>query len=239
MRIAKLAGGAGILVITSIVGGPLIGGALAAPRNAPAATQQSEVEHGRGLVSNAGEYCDVYLDTFATELGVERSALLPAGKAAAKAAIDAAVEAGDLDADRGAALKERIDAITDPGCGFIGGLGRAFAHGFERGFVHADVLDAAAESVNLDSSDLMKRFASGDSLQDIAADQDVAYAKVKADVLAALDADLKAAVDKGLDQARADAVHDRVAAWLDAGGERPSHRLRERPESQGAPSSFQ
>ncbi|HEY7525843.1 MAG TPA: hypothetical protein VIA82_03335 [Candidatus Limnocylindria bacterium] len=239
MRIAKLAGGAGILVLASVVGGTLIGGVLAAPRTpSAAASPRISVEPGRPLAGAASEYCDVYLDAFARELGVDRGDLLPAAKAAAKAAIDAAVKGGDLDADRGAQLKDRIDAITDPGCGFLGGLGRAYVHGFGRGFVHADVLDAAADALDLDSSDLIARMSNGDSLQDISADQDVDYGKVKADVLAAVDADLKAAVDKGLDQARADGVHDRIAAWLDAGGEPPMHRLRERRGPQGGTFRF-
>lgn len=235
MRIAKLVGGAGLLLAASIVGGTLIGNVLAAPRDAAKGAEPAVDAHGGPWLAKAGEYCDVYLDTFAAELGVDRDALLPAGKAAAKAAIDAAVEAGDLDADRAAALKDRIDAITDPGCGFIGGVGRAFGHGFARGFVHADVLDAAAEALNLDRSELFERMANGDSLQDVAKDQGISYDAVKTDVLEALDADLDAAVEKGLDQARADAIHDRVSAWLDAGGEAPMHRLRDRVDGAGEP----
>jgi hypothetical protein len=238
MRIAKLVAGAGLLVAASIVGGTLIGGVLAAPRAAPSTSNQAADAHGSAWLGKAGEHCDVYLETFAHELGVDRDALLPAGKAAANAAIDAAVEAGDLDADRAAALKERIGGITDAGCGFLGGLGRAFGHGFGHGFVHADVLDAAADAVGLDSSDLFERMADGASLAEIAGDQGVDYDQVKADVLGALDADLDAAVDKGLDRARADAVHDRVASWLDDGGKPPMHRHRERPSAVGGPFSF-
>ena len=225
MRFAKLAAGAGVLVAVSIIGGTLIGSVLAAPRSG--GTNGSPSANGGPWLGDAGEYCDVYLDTLAGELGVSRDDLLPAGQAAAKAAIDAAVAAGDLDADRAAELKERIDAIEDAGCGgLLGGIGHPFIRGFAHGVVHADVIDAAADALGLDRSELFERFADGDSLEDIAADQKVAYDEVKADVLAALDADLDAAVANGLDQERADAVHDRAAAWLDNGGEPrlgPSH----------------
>jgi hypothetical protein len=219
MRTAKLIGAAGLLVAASIIGGTLIGGVLAAQTGGSAAEQPLTHDGGRLLGGEAGEYCEVYLDTFASELGVSRDDLLPASKAAAIAAIDAAVEAGDLDEDRAAQIKERIDGIDDPGCGFIGALGRAFGHGFGHGFVGADVLDAAAGALGLDSGQLMSQLADGNSLEEIAADQDVAYDTVKTATIAALEADLDAAVAQGLDQERADSVLQRVQTWLDEGGE--------------------
>lgn len=215
MRIAKLFGAAALLVATAIVGGTLIGGVLAAP----SATSSP----GAGVDSNppavAGEYCDVYLDTLASELGVGRDELLPASQAAAIAAIDAAVADGRLDEDRAATMKERIGTISDEGCAFVGGLGRAFAMGKAHGFMHADVLDAAAAAMNLDSSDLIDRMADGTSLEEIAGAEGVAYDSVKAAVIDAVQADLDAAVAEGMDQDRADAALERVQGWLDDGGQ--------------------
>ena len=237
MRIAKLIAGAGVLVAASLVGGTLIGSVLAAPRQAPATpTTAADETDGSQLAAGAGKYCNLFLDTFATKLGVQRDALLPAAKHAAKAAIDAAVADGKLDADRATALKERIDRADGSGCRLLHGPLRAYAHGFGRGFVHADVLDAAASALNLDSAQLFSRMAGGDSLKDVAADQGVDYATVKKDSMDALDADLKAAVGNGLSQDRADAVRNRVATWLDDGGEPPMHRLRDHLDQQ--PSSF-
>jgi hypothetical protein len=219
MRTAKLIGAAGLLVGVSIIGGTLIGGVLAAP------TDSSPPDPGRvptgGLLvgAEAGEYCDVYLDTLAGELDVSRDDLLPASKVAAIAAIDAAVTGGDLDEDRAAQMKERIDGIDDPGCGLVGAIGKAFAHGFGHGFVSADLLHAAAQALGLDSAELMSQLADGNSLEEIAGSQDVAYATVKSATIAALQADLDAAVAEGLDQERADTVLQRVRTWLDEGGE--------------------
>jgi hypothetical protein len=229
MRTAKLIGAAGLLVVTSIIGGTLIGGALAAPTDGSPTDASRDLNERLVLGGKAGEYCDVYLDTFASELGVERDELLPASKAAAIAAIDAAVAGGDLDADRAAQLKERIDGIEDAGCGFVGALGKAFAHGFAHGFVRADVLDAAAQALGLDSAELMEQLAGGDSLEEIAGNQDVDYDAVKSATIAALRADLDAAVAEGLDQERADAVLQRVQTWLDEGGEFGSGRFGGRP----------
>jgi hypothetical protein len=219
MRTAKLIGAAGLLVATSIIGGTLIGGVLAAPRSGSSADLAGDPAGGLLVGGEPGEYCDVYLDTFASELDVSRDELLPARKAAAIAAIDAAVAGGDLDEDRAAQLKERIDGIDDPGCGFIGALGKAFVHGFGHGFVSADVLDAAASALGLDSAELMSQLADGNSLEEIAGAQDVAYETVKSATITALQADLDAAVAEGLDQERADSVLQRVQTWLDEGGE--------------------
>jgi hypothetical protein len=219
MRTAKLIGAAGLLVTTSIIGGTLIGGVLAAPRSGSSADLAQDPVGGLLVGGEPGEYCDVYMDTFASELGVSRDELLPASQAAAIAAIDAAVAGGDLDEDRAAQLKERIDGMDDPGCGFIGALGKAFVHGFGHGFVSADVLDAAASALGLDSAELMSQLADGNSLEEIAGAQDVAYETVKSATITALQADLDAAVAEGLDQERADSVLQRVQTWLDEGGE--------------------
>jgi hypothetical protein len=219
MRTAKLIGAAGLLVVTSIIGGTLIGGALAAPTAGSPTGASRDINERLLLGGEPGEYCDVYLDTFASELGVARDEVLPASKAAAIAAIDAAVAGGDLDADRAAQLKERIDGFEDAGCGFVGALGKAFVHGFAHGFVRADVLDAAAQALGLDSAELMRQLAGGDSLEEIAGKQDVSYETVKTATVGALQADLDAAVAEGLDQERADAVLEHVQTWLDKGGE--------------------
>ncbi|MGZ8563841.1 MAG: hypothetical protein ACXWWU_09510, partial [Candidatus Limnocylindria bacterium] len=49
--------------------------------------------------------------------------------------------------------------------------------------------------------------------------QGVAYDDVKASILAAVQADLDAAVAEGMAQERADAVIERLSSWLDDGGE--------------------
>ena len=141
MQLAKLLGGAGLLVATALVGGTLIGSVMAAPGTGPAAAATDS--HGPPLGN--GEYCEAFLDAFAAELGVARDDLLPASKAAAAAAIDAAVANGDLDAERAESLKERIAAIQDDGCGLL--RAPAFAHGFRHGVAHgftrADVQPAS------------------------------------------------------------------------------------------------
>jgi hypothetical protein len=215
---AKLLGGAGLLVATALIGGTLISGALAAPDADPSSTAVD----GHGPFGFGGQYCDVFMDTFASELGVSRDDLLPASKAAAVAAVDAAAEAGDLDEDSAANLRERIEGLDETGCemgmGLGLGFGRGLAMGAAHGFMHADVLDSAANALGLEPDELIDRFSDGSSLQEIAEAEGVDYDDVKSAVVAAVQSDLDAAMADGLDQERADSTLERLQAWLDDGG---------------------
>jgi hypothetical protein len=231
MRFPKLAGGAALLVAVSLIGGTLIGSVFAAPSSRGTSTHSNGTAdaHGGPWLAGGGEYCDVFLDTLASELGASREEMLAAGQAAAKAAVDAAVEAGDLDEERAVELKERIDAIEEAQCGgLLRGIGHPFARGFAHGFVRADVLDAAADALGIESSELFQKMVDGDSLEDVAEDVGTSYQDVKGEVLAELDSDLQAAVEEGMAQERADAIHDRIAEWLDDGGEPLTRRFHER-----------
>jgi hypothetical protein len=210
MRHTKTLGFAGALILSALVGGTLIGSTLAQDVETDAAD---------------GAYCDTFMDAFASELGTTRDGLVAAGKTAAGAAIDAAVAAGDLTEERAATLKERIEAADGTACGWFGkagfarGFGQGFGHGVARGVIGADVFEAAAEALGIESSELIGQFHDAGSLEALATELDVSYDEVKSSVLTAVQADLDAAVAEGMDQARADEVLDRITTWLDGGGE--------------------
>lgn len=208
MRLMKTLGIAGALVLSAVVGGTLIGSAFA----------QDE-----GTDADTAAYCDTFVDTFASELGATREELVAAGKAAATAALDEAVAAGDISEERASDIRERIEAYDGEGCAFGGafrlGFGHGLDHGAARGFVGGDVLEAAADALGLESADLIERLDDEESLESLAGAEGVSYDDVKAAVLAAVQADLDAAVADGLDRDRADAVIERLTEWLDSGGE--------------------
>ena len=213
MQLMKTLGAAGALLISALVGGTLIGSALATDESTDTDTTAA-----------ASEYCDVFMDALASELGATRDELVAAGKAAANAAVDAALEAGDITEERATALRERIDAADGTGCawfghGFARGFGAGFDHGVGRGFLGGDVFEAAATALGIESSELIDRLDTAGSLEALATEEGVAYDDVKASVLSAVQADLDAAVAEGLDQARADEVIERLTTWLDEGGE--------------------
>jgi hypothetical protein len=208
MRLTKTLGMAGALILSALVGGALIGSALA---------QDEETD------TDPGAYCDTFMDAFAPELGATRDEVVAAGKAAANAAVDAAVAAGDLTEERATDIRERIEAYDGSGCAFGGafklGFGHGLGHGLARGFLGGDVFEAAATALGIESSELIGRLDDADSLEALAGEQGVAYDEVKASILEAVQADLDAAVAEGMDQERADAVIERLTTWLDEGGE--------------------
>jgi hypothetical protein len=228
MRFTKALGAAGALIVAALVGGTLIGSTLAID-----GTDSTD-----DTMSGAA-YCETFRDALASELGVTADELLAAGQAAANATIDAAVAAGDLDEERAEALRERIAEADGSECmGYGHAFGRGFGIGFERGvargFLGGDVFEAAADALGIDSADLLGELRDAGSLQALAEAQGASYDEVTAAILAAVQADLDAAVTDGLDQDRVDEVIERLTAWLDEGGEvgdgpglghGPSHRF--------------
>lgn len=209
MRLTKTLGMAGALIIAALVGGTLISTTFAT--DDPTETDTTHTA-----------YCDVFRDALASELGVTSDELTAAGKAAAIETIDAAVAAGDLDEERAATLRERIEAYDGDGCGLLG-RAAAFDRGFglemARGFLTGDVLEATADALNMTSDEVVTELRDAGSLQALAEAQGVAYDDVEAAVLAAVGADLDAAVAEGMAQERADAVIERLSTWLENGGE--------------------
>ena len=235
MRLTKSLGLAGALLLSAIMGGTLIGSVLA--------TDEDSATDGA-----TSEYCDVFMDTLASELGTDRDGLVAAGKTAALAAVDAAVDAGDLTEEQATAARERIEAFDGSGCGLLGhgiGFGRGFAQGFDhgvgRGILGGDVFEAAADALGIESSELIDQIDDAGSIEALADELGVGYDSVKSSVLAAVQADLDAAVAEGLSQERADLALERVTTWLDAGGEIGGLRWHGRPgrwgddEPEGSP----
>jgi hypothetical protein len=207
MRTAKLLGAAGALIAAALVGGTLIGSALA----------QSSPSPTTGTAKKAA-YCQTFLDTFASKLGVPSDALLPAARAAATAAVDAAVKAGDLTADVGAAMKTRIAAADGDGCALLGARFGHFARKVGRHVLGGDLLDAAAGTLKLSTEALTTELRSGKSLKEVAAAHSVDYATVSKAVLDAAKADFDKAVAAGnLTQDRADQMLSRLSDALSNG----------------------
>src|SRR5919106_1705631 len=147
MRLTKTFGMAGALILSALIGGTLIGSALA----------QDEGTDG-DTSTDAGAYCDTFMESFAAELGTTRDEVVAAGK-------------------------------------------------------------AAANALGIEGADLIERLDDADTLEALAGEQGVAYDDVKAAILAAVQADLDAAVSEGLEQERADEVIERLTTWLDEGGQ--------------------
>ena len=142
------------------------------------------------LTDGGTAYCQTFIDTFASELGVATDALAPAAKAAASASVNAAVEAGDITQDQADAMIERINNWDGTGCGWIGFHLGGGHHGEGLGFM-SSVLTAAADALGMEPADLREALADA-SLEEVAADQNVSYDDVTSAALAAAKTDLVA-----------------------------------------------
>lgn len=222
----RLAGVAGLLVVTALVGGTIIGSVAAATaptttRPGPALAAPSAAAPAAG--TKAAEYCADFRKAFAANLGVEESALAPAAKQAAISTIDAAVAAGDMTKAAGDRLAARIEQADAGGCALLAGrlgrigtsraVGGVGAAGAARGAlgVAKDGLAAAAKALAMTPAELGAQLRGGKTLKDVATAKGVPYETVSAAVVASVKSDLDAAVAAGtIKQARADRILARL-----------------------------
>jgi uncharacterized protein YidB (DUF937 family) len=216
MKRLKILGFASALVASAVVGGTLISTVLANPGTAPS----TATANGGGLAVDAktGQYCQTFLDEFAKQLGVSESALTPAAKAAADAAIDKAIANGDLPKAIGDAMKKRIANANGDGCALFGARFRhVFKNTLKTG-IRMDLGQAAASSLHLTVDQLKAKLKSGESLKDIAKDQNVDYATVTAAIESAAKTDLDKLVKAGtITQERENTMLERLDQALKNG----------------------
>ena len=210
----KLLGAATALIVAALVGGTLIGSVLAVPNGTGSAGDLAAADPAE----NAPAYCQTFLDTFASELGVSADELAPAAKTAAIAAVSAALDAGDLTQDQADAAIERINAWDGEGCGLIGWrLGHVGQHAARVEFMQG-MFAAAADALNMTTAELRDALADA-NLEQVASDQNVDYGTVTAAALASAKTDLDAAVTAGtITQDKADSIYSRLETWLNDGG---------------------
>jgi hypothetical protein len=193
MKTLKILGFSGALVAAAIVGGTLMSVVSASP-NAPAANGSPG---GLAVDTQAGQFCQTFLNEFAKNLGVDESALLPAAKKAADAAIDTAVASGNLPKAIGDAMKQRIANANGDGCALLGARFRGlFRHTIKAG-IGQDMAQAAATSLHLSVADLKTKLMGGESLQQIAKGQNVDYATLTTAIEGAAKTDLDKLVTAG------------------------------------------
>lgn len=215
----RILGFSGALVAAALIGGTIMSAVAAAP---PRATSPDAAAGPTELatVADPGKYCLTFRRAFAANLGVDEADLGPAAKKAAITTIDDAVAAGDISKAVGDRLKARVEAAEGDGC-------RWFAAHLKRiaGAVHVirDGVTAAAEVLDMTPAELRTELRSGKTLKEIATAEGVNYDTLTAAVIAAVKADLDAAVKAGtITQARADRILDRLERNLADGRFRPA-----------------
>jgi len=214
---------AGLLVVTALVGGTIIGSVAAANRPSTTAPTTAALAAPSALApkaERAAAACAAFRKAFAANLGVAESALAPAAKEAAISTIDAAVTAGTITKAAGDRLKARVEAASGDGCALLAGrIARVAGAGAGRVKaalgVAKDGLTAAASALGVTPAELGAKLRGGDSLKDVATAKNVPYATVSTAVVAAVKKDLDAAVDAGtIKQAREDRILARLTKNL-------------------------
>jgi ribosomal protein S20 len=210
-------------VLTAVIGGTVIQSVAAASSSGRPSAPDAVVEGAGPSASPApaarqqapSEACKAFRAAFAAALGVDESALTPAAKTAAKQVVDAALAAGRITQQRAERLKTRIDQAKADGCGVLAGRTARVVGALG---VVRDGIVAAADTLKLCGAELVAKLRGGATLQSIAADAGVPYETVTAAAVAAVKADLDAAVAKGtIRQARADRILERLQQNLAAG----------------------
>jgi ribosomal protein S20 len=221
MSNVRTVGLAGALVISALVGGTLISAVAAAPApSAPDPVAVAAAPSG-GPARAAGEYCTAFRAAFAADLGVTEAEMVAAARKAAASTIDKAVADGDLTKAAADRLKARLEAAPADGCALFSGWRAKVTKAVVD--VARDGLTAAADALKLTPNELRAELHGGKSLKDVAAAHGVPYATLTDAIVAAVKADLDAAVAAGsLKQARADRILERLKARLADGRLRPA-----------------
>lgn len=202
-----LAGG-GLLLIGVLVG-VIFGGnlrALAAGNsNAPA----------KATAGDQASYCQLYMQTLASDLGVTTDKLKSANQDAAQKVIDQLASDGKISAAQKTELTQALQKYAGSPCAFVNmaaarkGLGSGIMQALAP--ARAAVESAVSGSLKISTSTLESDLAAGQTIPQIATAQKVNLSDVNTAYLNAVKSQLGSAVSSGLiTQAQSDALYTRV-----------------------------
>ncbi len=197
-RVLFGAAGAALLIvgiaIGAFLGGPL--SAFAAGTTGGATTATSTPAPG-----SRQAYCQLYVQTLASNLGVSVSKLESANQAAAQKVIDQMYADGKITAAQKAKLEARLKANASNPCAALKDFPHRHGAGPNRDFVataHAAIEAAVARSLNISTSTLESDLQAGKTIPQIASAQHVSINTVNTAYLNAVQTQLNSAVKQGL-----------------------------------------
>ena len=178
-----------------VVAGPALRSTTASAQTVPPTQTQS---------ATAAGLWTLFEGKLATALHIQQPALDSAIKSAGSSTADAAVQQGTLTQQQADALKAQVQA------GNLGGLfgGRGGPGGFRMGVDRQVLLDAAAKTMNITTTELQTQLQNGQTIAQLAQAHGTTEQAVTNAVLAAAKAQLDQAVKAGtLTQAQADSSY--------------------------------
>lgn len=215
-----IAAGAGGIFVIGLLAGMLSSGGLPvfAANSAPHQTQQTQ--------ATSSDYCQLYEDTLAQQLGKTNAQLETANKAAAQKVIDQLAADGKITATQKTKLEDVLNQNASNPCQAIAkllaghGLRGADTGAFGAALKGArqDALNAVAGAVHMQPADLQSALKGGKTVTQIASDQKVSISAVQAAYLGAVQANLaKAVTADQITQEQSDLVLSYVQKAVNAG----------------------
>jgi hypothetical protein len=201
-----------ILVAVTLIAGTALASANAASAQEPTPAAPPPHSHVR---------LDNFLQKLADNLNISLDQLKAKIQATELQIVDDLASDGTITADQAQQLKDKVNAGGGVGLGqLLAGARRK--HGGARAGAYlarlrAGVVASAATAIGMDVADLKAELKDGKSIADVAAEHGVGLDTVKAQIVADATAALGQAVQDGkIDQARSDAILEKLNAGLDA-----------------------
>jgi hypothetical protein len=192
-------------LVLGIIFGPSVRSYIASAQTpSPAPTQSA---------SPADSLWNLFLDSLAEALNIQRSALDSAITSAGTSTADEAVQQGLLTQEQAGVLKNRIQSgdmrpFWGGRHGFWGGHGRRMGGPHMSGETKQAMLDAAAQTLNISTDELLTQLRSGQTLEQLAQAQGTTVEAVTEAALAAARTQLDEAVSDGtLTQEQANEIY--------------------------------
>ncbi|HEX5441578.1 MAG TPA: hypothetical protein VFW76_11890 [Ktedonobacterales bacterium] len=206
----------GVLLVVGVLAGMIFGDnirALAAG-NTNATAQATP--------GNRASYCQLYMQTLASDLGTTTDKLKSANQDAAQKVINQLASDGKITAAQKAELTQALQKYGSNPCAFVKsakGLRQGLA-GVQRalGPARAAVESAVAGALKISTSTLQSDLAAGQTIPQIATAQKVNLSDVNTAYLNAVKSQLSSAVSAGtITQAQSDAVYSRAQQAVRSG----------------------
>src|SRR5215469_2843226 len=224
MRTRIIMGVAAIaLLLVGILAGMVISGGIPAFAAKGSGSSNSVAGASQSLSASPAGYCQLYVQTLATKLGVSQSQLESDNSAALQTVITQMAKDGTITSKQERALQQALQKYGTEPCSHLGELAQ-LARGEYAGWKMAlkearqSIAASVAASLGITTQTLAADLQAGQTIPRIASARNVALSTVNSAYLGAVQKVLNQAVSNGdLTQTQANAVYSRVTSAVSAG----------------------
>jgi hypothetical protein len=211
------------LLLVGILAGMVISGGIAAFAAKGAGSSNSVAGASQSPAASTAGYCQLYVQTLATKLGVTQSRLEGDNSAALQTVITQMAKDGTITSKQESALQQALQKYGNQPCSHLGELAQ-MARGEYAGWKMAlkearqSIAASVAASLGITAQTLAADLQAGQTIPQIASARHVALSTVNLAYLSAVHKVLNQAVSNGdLTQTKANAIFNRVTSAVSAG----------------------